>query len=136
MAFCFLLLDSAEKAFNFTDVFAAFFDFVFCLICGFSLFSLTLRFCSGNIRGYLLLGAFLGALIFALSIGKYVADAFLALLKMLFEMVKELFRLLFLPFGYTKMLICRFIKIFSKKFHKFAKKVLINRKIRLKNRAE
>ena len=134
LALGFSLVNAAEKAFGFTGIFAAIFDFFFCLFCGFSVFSLLLRYCSGNIRGYLLIGSVLGAVIFSASLGEYVTDAFSALFEITIKGILALFRLFFTPILRVKAPICEAARKFSQHFYKIAKKVWQNRKFCLKNR--
>lgn len=134
LSFVFLLINAVEKAFGFTGVLAAVFDFLFCLFCGFSVFSLMLRYCSGRIRGYLLLGTLLGAVIFTSSFGEYVSEAFTELFVMLLKIANELLRLLFSPVIYVKAVSCEFARKTMKHFSEIAKKVWPIRKFCLKNR--
>ena len=134
LALTFSLINAAEKGFGFTGISAVVLDFFFCINCGYFAFSLLMRYCSGNIGGYLLIGLALGAVIFSALLGEYVTEAFSELFGMIKRCFFELLRLLFIPVLRFKVSICEALRKFSQLFRKIAKKVWRNRKFCLKIR--
>lgn len=130
------LIFAVEKAFSFTEALSAIFDFLFCLLCFEMTFRLLMRYCSGRIRGYFLLGIMLGALIFCCSVGEYAADAFSMLLILLKRGACGLFRLISVPIFSLLRAMRKAVKKIFEVFYEIAKKVLRNRKFCLKKRAE
>lgn len=136
LAVLFSLMFAAEKAFSFTAAATAVFDFLFCLICFETAFWLLMRYCSGAVRGYLLIGMALGAVICFCLLGEYVEKAFFALFVFVKEGICGLLRIVFIPILYAVKAGRRIVKKLFEVFYEIAKKVWRNRKFCLKKRAE
>lgn len=100
-------------------------DIIFFVICGFGIYVFSLTFAGGEVRGYYWVGAFLGGVIYIMTVGKVVMGIFHGIFDRLYRLIKKIF-----------LIICgKFRKIIREKplkskvkFVKNAKKILPDRK--------
>lgn len=75
-------------------------DMLFWISCAFWLFRLMYRENDGSIRGFVILGAFVGMLLYTILFSKWVVRGGTAVFRFIVKVITKIARVLFAPFGF------------------------------------